>query len=318
MANLKVLTREGGDGRHLALGDIALVGGILRDSGAIAISTTTSGTIDLSATAGTVTISTTTSGNISLTAAQAVSFSANSGNISFAASSAILVNAGGANAISLNVTTGTGGVNFGDGASSTVAQMTSGGLLRVANGAVGTPSLGFLSDTDTGIYRVGADILGLATGGVKRLEIELNGTLNVSGTSNYENLVTHDDDVPNKKYVDDAITVATGFWTQQTATWAGAGGVADTATLGSDSVVVYHYVTTNTSTAGNVRSGTITIVADSSANTVALNEVATPDIGDTSDISFTVAMAGGTMTLTAVNGGGDSWSFSAARMINSI
>lgn len=33
-----------------------------------------------------------------------------------------------------------------------------------------------------------------------------NGVINVSGTNNYENQVTDDDDIPNKKYVDDAIT----------------------------------------------------------------------------------------------------------------
>ena len=37
------------------------------------------------------------------------------------------------------------------------------------------------------------------------LEIEADGTLNVAGITNYENLVTADDDIPNKKYVDDAI-----------------------------------------------------------------------------------------------------------------
>tara|TARA_B100000242_G_C43053390_1_gene492377 strand:- start:4364 stop:5314 length:951 start_codon:yes stop_codon:yes gene_type:complete len=39
------------------------------------------------------------------------------------------------------------------------------------------------------------------------------GVINVSGTSNYETQVTEDDDIPNKKYVDDAIT--TGIQTIQ-------------------------------------------------------------------------------------------------------
>ena len=43
-------------------------------------------------------------------------------------------------------------------------------------------------------------------GSSKRLAIEADGTLNVSGTTNYETLVTADDDITNKKYVDDAIT----------------------------------------------------------------------------------------------------------------
>ncbi len=35
------------------------------------------------------------------------------------------------------------------------------------------------------------------------LRIESDGTLSVQGTTNYENLVVDDDDIPNKKYVDD-------------------------------------------------------------------------------------------------------------------
>ena len=70
-------------------------------------------------------------------------------------------------------------------------------------GLVSNPGFTFYTDTNTGMYRGGEDILRFATGGTERLEIELNGTLNVGGTSNYENLVTDDDDIPNKKYVDD-------------------------------------------------------------------------------------------------------------------
>jgi len=43
--------------------------------------------------------------------------------------------------------------------------------------------------------------------------IETDGTLNVSAVTNYENLVTADDDIPNKKYVDDAITAGNGLIT---------------------------------------------------------------------------------------------------------
>jgi len=47
----------------------------------------------------------------------------------------------------------------------------------------GTPAISFDGDLDTGITRGGEDILILATGGAARLTIELNGTLNVTGTS---------------------------------------------------------------------------------------------------------------------------------------
>jgi hypothetical protein len=44
------------------------------------------------------------------------------------------------------------------------------------------------------------------------LEIESNGTLNVLNVTNYETLVTADDDIPNKKYVDDSLGSAGGAW----------------------------------------------------------------------------------------------------------
>jgi hypothetical protein len=39
--------------------------------------------------------------------------------------------------------------------------------LELVNGTVGTPALSFDSDTDTGLYRIGANNLGVAVGGVK-------------------------------------------------------------------------------------------------------------------------------------------------------
>lgn len=57
-------------------------------------------------------------------------------------------------------------------------------------------------DDDTGLFWPGADTIGFATGGSHRLNIEADGTLSVQ-TANYELLVTGDDDIPNKKFVDD-------------------------------------------------------------------------------------------------------------------
>ena len=42
-------------------------------------------------------------------------------------------------------------------------------------GAVGTPSITFTSDLNTGIYSPGADLLAIATGGVERLRVDANG-----------------------------------------------------------------------------------------------------------------------------------------------
>lgn len=45
------------------------------------------------------------------------------------------------------------------------------GVFRVPDGAVGAPSISFSNDTDTGIYRIGADSIGITTAGILRLTI---------------------------------------------------------------------------------------------------------------------------------------------------
>lgn len=87
------------------------------------------------------------------------------------------------------------------------ASITAAQDLLIQDGTAGSPSLAFASDTDTGIAKIGTS-LSLINGGVNRLFVEQNGTLNVSGTTDYETLVTVDDDIPNKKYVDDEISAA--------------------------------------------------------------------------------------------------------------
>ena len=66
------------------------------------------------------------------------------------------------------------------------------------------PGYPFDGSDATGMYRPAGNTLGFSTGGSERLRVESDGTLVVS-TANYENLVLNDDDIPNKKYVDDAI-----------------------------------------------------------------------------------------------------------------
>jgi hypothetical protein len=61
------------------------------------------------------------------------------------------------------------------------------------------PSVG--SNTDV--------VLNFFAGGntsTRKFQIEADGSLNVGATTNYETLVTDDDDIPNKKYVDDEIS----------------------------------------------------------------------------------------------------------------
>ena len=62
------------------------------------------------------------------------------------------------------------------------ATASGGSIQSETDGAVGAPVYTFTSDTDTGIYRVGADALGIATGGADRAlfsaaEIDLTATL---------------------------------------------------------------------------------------------------------------------------------------------
>jgi hypothetical protein len=47
--------------------------------------------------------------------------------------------------------------------------------LTIGSGSVGTPAINFTGDLDTGIYRVGADSVGISTGGVKKVEVKSTG-----------------------------------------------------------------------------------------------------------------------------------------------
>jgi len=91
-------------------------------------------------------------------------------------------------------------------------------LLATPIGSVSAPAYSFLGDTDTGIYSSTPGVINFTTNGVERLEIETNGTLNVAGTTTYETLVTDDDDIPNKKYVDDVFGGANNIEYTYTAT----------------------------------------------------------------------------------------------------
>ena len=72
-----------------------------------------------------------------------------------------------------------------------------------------TPAYGFGLDTDNGIYRSGTNELSFSTGATQRFRIESGGVLR-SLNSTYESLVTSDDIIPNKKYVDD-LSASGGF-----------------------------------------------------------------------------------------------------------
>jgi len=71
------------------------------------------------------------------------------------------------------------------------------------------PAFAFDGDIDTGMYQDGANELAFATGGIQALVIEANGTI-ASTIAGYETLVLADNDIPNRKYVEDNFINASG------------------------------------------------------------------------------------------------------------
>lgn len=64
---------------------------------------------------------------------------------------------------------------------STVGTVTASTNLKTGDGAVATPAMTFASDTNTGLYRIGADNLGIAANGAKVVDVATTG-VSVTGT----------------------------------------------------------------------------------------------------------------------------------------
>lgn len=60
------------------------------------------------------------------------------------------------------------------------ADSEGGGIVRIADGLASTPGLAFLNDLDTGISRLGTNILGLSTAGLERMRIDANGKVTIA------------------------------------------------------------------------------------------------------------------------------------------
>ena len=63
------------------------------------------------------------------------------------------------------------------------------------DGTAAAPSISFDSDVNTGLYRVGTDILGFTTAGVRRLQITADGTIEVKDAGGTTNVKINDPDV---------------------------------------------------------------------------------------------------------------------------
>jgi hypothetical protein len=71
------------------------------------------------------------------------------------------------------------------------------------NNTPGNPAFGFGSPPGTGIYLSATNQISFSTSSLERFRIRSNGVLR-SQTTGYESLVTEDEDIPNKAYVDGA------------------------------------------------------------------------------------------------------------------
>lgn len=72
---------------------------------------------------------------------------------------------------------------------SVVGTLSTSTLFFSGDGTVGAPSHSFISDTDTGIYRIGANNIGIAANGTKVVDISTSG-LAVTGTASASTTVT--------------------------------------------------------------------------------------------------------------------------------
>ena len=55
-------------------------------------------------------------------------------------------------------------------------KISSTGTSSFSDGTISSPSLTFTNDTNTGIYRIGSDNLGITLGGTKQIDINTTGT----------------------------------------------------------------------------------------------------------------------------------------------
>jgi hypothetical protein len=109
----------------------------------------------------------------------------------------------------------------------------SGGTVQIANGTVTAPSLSFASDTNTGLYRVGADSIGLTCAGANVLVLATTGAT-VTGALTVSTNLTANGNVILGDAGTDTVTVNGAATFASTATFTGTLTANGNAVLGSD------------------------------------------------------------------------------------
>ena len=152
---------------------------------------------------------------------------------------------------------------------------TTSGVLSIPTGVVGTPSLTFTGDTNTGIYSIGADNLSITTAGVQRLSIGSGTpTINATGSMTVSSTLT----------ASNALTVSTGTTNLKT-------------TVVDGLLQVSAATPANKFTVGSIRSATVGLT-EIYLNSSPYLKVAPTTGAATSDLVWTGTNAAGGATTT--------------------
>ncbi len=173
-----------------------------------------------------------------------------------------------------------------------------------ATAIAGEPSYTFDGDEDTGIFMPSNNTIGWVTDGTNRFTIDTSQRMTAL-TPNYETLVTQNDDIPNKKYVDDNVGTGGSGPTENTFTGisslSGLDG-AQTYLVCAYGIVPHHNVLGNsTLSAIRVRTGNTNIGLGTIRASTAQLTINWPDGSFPTYASFIVDMSGDTTLNVQVN-----------------